>query len=382
MTGKRRSRILTSTALGTVGAALVLAAPANAADAGSSADTPVVLTSLADLPTGAVLTGSAKSDCATISSYTLHVDGHEATTTPEYQFKREVPGTGAVSHLEYRYTKSAELYTVEHKSLKGWMFDTTKSGSVWIGGKTFAGQWVNKFNQTWYPLADAMVAAAGINPFSVAESGILPANIYGYGQGSTSYMITSIDTFLTQPAGAFVHVSPTTVYYTGPGSEVSVNAADAAWVSETTMAGWSRYGASRTFIDQAATPGRTEYYVEGAAPTTVAANASWVKFSSLAGWTQLGTRGVANQDAVPGYDRYYSFDDNVQCVVERVLGEAVEAPAPKKHRVIPMAVVAGEAPESSGPNTGLIVMAGIGVAAAGSLVAGRRIAARREAGEL
>ncbi|HXH80002.1 hypothetical protein [Nocardioides sp.] len=69
----------------------------------------------------------------------------------------------------------------------------------------------------------------------------------------------------------------------------------------------------QTVVDSAAIPGYTEYYVTGGTPSRDAAAASWISESTLAGWTRFQERTVSNNDAKPAVVTYYAYNDQKVC---------------------------------------------------------------------
>lgn len=276
--------------------------------------------------------------------------GQQTVSHQEFQFTRTVPGQVEQSHQEYkyqqvtknshtenRYKKSIKLYTVEHKKVQ-----------IPYQGKDHDKlvTWLNKIGATnlggnWWQLPDAVVAAAGVNPFNVAQSGSVNMNAYGGPSVTVSYQITGIETYDQPPAGSFVSLGNQTVYYTG-GTSFSLNASDAIWVNGS-LAGWNSFDArsvndadtvtpynngnwttdvnpagftkvdQRTVIDQPKTDERTEYRMVDGSPTTDLAQAAWFKESSFGGWSQFGTaKVVEDQQYVAPFTQYRTADGSVR----------------------------------------------------------------------
>lgn len=97
----------------------VLIASAAPADTGpgSSPDNPITITTLAELPAGAVETGSSLQACATVKTYTKTVPAVVETTHAEYRWpldKRTYsPGQQEVSHQVYSYKKTVQDYKTQ-----------------------------------------------------------------------------------------------------------------------------------------------------------------------------------------------------------------------------------------------------------------------------
>ena len=71
----------------------------------------------------------------------------------------------------------------------------------------------------------------------------------------------------------------------------------------------------RTVVDSEAVPAYTEYYVAGGTPSRTMADASWVLESTLVGWTNFEERSVSDNNAKPAVVTYYSYNDQKVCAI-------------------------------------------------------------------
>lgn len=67
-------------------------------------------------------------------------------------------------------------------------------------------------------------------------------------------------------------------------------------------------------IDRAAVPGYTEYYT-GGTPSRNAADAAWVRDTAIQGWTRFAERKVVDHAATPEVKTYYAWTDGKVCDV-------------------------------------------------------------------
>lgn len=132
---------LTAAVIVATGVPILIASSASAdAGPGSSAENPITITNIADLPAGAVETGSSLQECATVKTYTTTVPAVAETFHDEYRWPLEKrtysPGQQEVSHLVYSYKK----VTPAVSEVKEYTFDkfvqrqkARWSGTTYIG---------------------------------------------------------------------------------------------------------------------------------------------------------------------------------------------------------------------------------------------------------
>ncbi len=213
--------------------------------------------------------------------------GQKLIQHDEYKYQKVTPN----SHTESRYQKSIKVYTVEHKKIQIPSYGKDRDKLV---------TWLNSIGATnlggdWWQLPDSVVAKAGVNPFTVNQSGNVSMSYYGGPNITVPYQITGIETYDTPPAGnSFVNIGNQTVYYTG-GSSFSLNASDAIWVKTSTPpAGYATYGQPKTVQD----------------PDTVTPynNGDWTKDVNPAGYTKIAQRTVTDQAFVAPFEEYRKAD--------------------------------------------------------------------------
>ncbi len=218
---------------------------------------------------------------------------YQQTTITEYEYSKVVKGRAETTHNEYTYKRVGTVYTVEHKQVKGWFFDKTQGGYATINGRTFTGKWVQGDANTYYSIPDDMVNAAGVNPYTVAQSGTVDLRFYGYtGYQTVPYKITGIDVTTTPPtSNLFVKVTNTTFYYTGT-STISVNSADAVYTATNPGSPWVQFGPVKVVGNNDAVPDVTYYYLPGGGQDTTKPNADttvddphWTTDAMPAGWS-------------------------------------------------------------------------------------------------
>jgi len=275
-------------------------------------------------------------------------NGQAATSYQVQQFYRNIPAQAEKSHQEFKYQqvtknshaenkykKTIKVYTVEHKKIQipaqGKDHDKLVAWLTNIGAANLG--------NNWWQLPDATVAAAGINPFNVAQSGNVNTSAYGGPAVTVSYQITGIETYDQPPAGSFVSLGNQTVYYTG-GTTFSLVANNAIWTKDT-PAGYSSF-ASRTVNDpdtvtlykggawtpdvlgapwvktdekKVVLPGdeavaaRTEYLKADGTPTINPAEAGKFKEKSFPGWNQYGPSvTVPDKEYIAPFNEYLKAD--------------------------------------------------------------------------
>lgn len=314
----------------------VLSVPSTAATSsppGSSASNPITVSDPSQVPQGAVLTSGPTTNpttCQTTETWTLTTPGKQEVTqevylftrshsavpaTPEYEWKQQVPDV----FRQGKYKQTTTVYTVEHKEIQGWRFDASKSGHITVGGHTFNGQWVNEHDSNWYTVPDDIVNAAGVNPLTIAHTGIVPLSAYGYTGYPTPnvpYRITSVDISTTPPSGSlFVTNHNVTIYYTGAGNNPSTNPANAVWVNESDApSGWTEFAtqtvtSSSSYHDNGVTAWSDSNTVPPSSPA-LPSNGRWVYTGTSRdkvgtgspAWTETYPNGVQIGD----YDHYTS----------------------------------------------------------------------------
>jgi len=77
---------------------------------GDDPSNPIILTSLDDVPAGAVSTGSHMRQCSTVQTWSLTIPGDALIEHPEYRYLREVPAVEEVSHQEYQWSIASRTY--------------------------------------------------------------------------------------------------------------------------------------------------------------------------------------------------------------------------------------------------------------------------------
>lgn len=203
-------------------------------------------------------------------------------TANAQKYERTVPGKQATTHEEYTYSKTQRTYqstegswTVEHKDVYGEQF--VAGGSTTYNGVTLAGHWV--LASGWYQVPDAFVAAAGINPLTVAKTGEVMRGTYGLLQNA-QYEITSIEVYGTDPGQQFEQHQTTTVYWNG--SAWVTGSGNAAYV-DTAPAGGAAFGNPKTVLYD---------------------NGAWTTDTPGAPWVKTGERTVSNNDGTPATTEY------------------------------------------------------------------------------
>lgn len=237
----------------------------------------------------------------------IHHDAVTELSHQEYQYKQDDPGHSETFHNEYQYKKTTTVYTVEHKEIKGWYFDSSQSGTTTVGGHVFNGKWVQGDSTTYYVVPDDIVNAAGVNPYAVAQTGNVPLSAYGYvtspgNNPSPAYRITGIEVTTTPPAGNLyvTHVN-TTLYYTGSG-DGSVDSADAIYVATSPGGSWTQFGDPKSVSNHDGIDPFTIYYLTGGGSSSTLTDANWTTETPSAPWVQINERKVVDREAVDASD--------------------------------------------------------------------------------
>lgn len=170
-----------------------------------------------------------------------------ATVTDEgctWQWNRSIPQ----SHKEAKYKKTVTYYTIEHKKVRSANPWTSQELSWLATHATKVGSGAD--NTSEWTLNDATVNAANVNPLELPQQTWtnLPSGLGAYGGPSSSdvtYYITSVESYVTLPAGAlFYQTHSGTIYLTGPNSNTDFSPDSAAAIFTATNPGgsWTKYG--------------------------------------------------------------------------------------------------------------------------------------------
>lgn len=215
---------------------LVAAGSASAAP-GDTPETPIVLTSLADLPAGAVATGSSVNACATTTTYSATTPAVIETTRTEYRYSRVVPAVTEIREYTFdkfvqrqkarwvgtRYDNAISLNYPGSYSWRDAGFDpvVNTTGATPTAPGPVRGEFIHNSNGTWY--------------FTL---------FYEYRKISERIVRAA------QPAF--------TEYYVAGGTPTRDRAA-ASWITATSFTGWTRFE-QRTVGNGDAQPAVVTYY--------------------------------------------------------------------------------------------------------------------------
>lgn len=236
----------------------------------------------------------------------IHHDEVDEVSHQEYQYEKTIPGQTETFHNEYRYSRTATIYTVEHKAVK--YTGTNSTVLAWLNANGTEGP-----TDVW-TLNDSVVNGAGVNPLApgifydgpFSPDHTVSLNAYGGPNVSVQYTITGVDWGLTVPPTPFYSSHTVTLYYTGSG-DGSVTLADAIYVQTPPGAPWSQFGAPKSVSNGDGTPPTTVYYLTGGATSTTLTDANWtVDDPATVGgsWTLINQRKVVDVEAKDAYDEY------------------------------------------------------------------------------
>lgn len=312
---------LLAAALVAAGVPVLLAAgmsPASADGApGSTPANPIQVDRPGAVPAGSTQTGSTTTGCATTTTWTHTVPAVAETFHAEYRYKRDyattyktenrsatkhyTPGTDAVAPTkEYEYRKFQKKQKARwdganssvYSGVVNWGYTgsydwTAQNVLAWgtsapAGTGPTRGEFIHNSNGTWYFTYWTEYRATGNW-----------RNKAGTGSPATNGSWSSWSPQLNLNDGWTGAEPATPPVKSGSGTYPSLT--------------WNQ---SRTVVDQAA---YTEYYVAGGATSRDAAAASWITQPTLAGWTRFQERSVSNNDAKPAVVTYYAYNDKKVC---------------------------------------------------------------------
>lgn len=236
---KHRQKVpLTRSAVATiaVAATFMLGAGFLAMPANADPSSPTIVTDPSLVPSSGVTSVTDPSTCVVTKTWS-------ATS----------PGTPAIAAVtQQQYSETA--YTVEHKEINVGVLSASDQTSVitWLTGIGGANE-----SNGWWQIPDATVAAAGVDPFKVAQIGTVGLQAYGGPAVSVQYRITGITVTVAPPAGGFA--KSYTVYYV-VGGPVSGTQAGASWTATDPGAPWTQIAVRTVSAAVAAVPGVTTDY--------------------------------------------------------------------------------------------------------------------------
>ncbi len=259
-----------------IGTVSMTGANADTGTPGDSADNPIVVDSLDEIPAEAALSAVLNEDCSTTTTGVLTVPGNEETSHEEFRYLREVPGQDEVSHVEYLYEKTVVDYKTQYHFRK-FTHTKYKSEGTWGDYGPWT-PWVPETHTSW----EDSDAPLGVPQF--------------HGQGDNWYREWQA-----------MFDGQTRQVENGSHQESS------GWVTEQLGEPWVLVD-TRKVVDSEAVPGYTEYYVLGGEPSLNEADASWILAEQAPeGWTQFDERTVSNEDGTDPVTTYYEYNDGVKC---------------------------------------------------------------------
>jgi len=383
--------VLATMALALTG--LLVAAPASAVEnlsQGDDSSNPIILTSLDDVPEGAVSTGAFKRLCAAVQTWSLTTSGDELIEHPEYRYLREVPVVEEVSHLEYQWSIYSRAYnpgqqeashqvysyvkTVQDTKTQWYFVKFTHTKTQPLGGEwSDYGPWTQ-----WSPIShesweDNNVDGLGSPAFhgegvgwyrewqarNTGETREVPNGSHQEFSGEvlaplgapwvllSGYPKTVNDQVYIAPSFTPWVWSSFTPWQTSatPPVDPDIQAGEGNPLNLLQVGEGGPGVYQREVITTVYVPGYTEYYVLDGEPSLIEADASWVTADQTPeGWEQFDTRTVTDQAVTPDIVTYYEYSDGVQCPV--VPGELEETEVLGGGETVvppPVIVVAGAA---------------------------------------
>ena len=340
---------------------------------GDDPSNPIILTSLDDVPAGAVSTGSHMRQCSTVQTWSLTIPGDALIEHPEYRYLREVPAVEEVSHQEYQWSIASRTYSPGQTELThqvysyGQVVPTYQTQyqyqmqvqgyfqiyNSWTGNwdtvGTFGWEWWNGVTTQW-SFSDVAVLYSG--PHSAVQAQWTDSG-YQYRKITTAYQFVKNGNAQQVQVGTHMEYTgettsvlgspwtllggyPHTVIdrpYIAPSFTPWVWDSFTPWQTLTTPpadpdgqdgeanplnlrkiveGGPDVY--ERRVVTTPAVAAYKEYFVYGGPPSLIEANASWVSATqSPSGWVRFDTRVVVDQEATPDVVTYYEYSNGVQC---------------------------------------------------------------------
>jgi hypothetical protein len=286
---------------------------------GDSADNPIVVDSLDEIPAGAALTAVLNDDCSTTTNGVLTVPGSEETSHQEFRYSRDVPAVDEqahfewsildrqrtftpaqdeVSHTEFKYERTVEDYKTQYHFRKytqtrerTYSPGTPAVASVWANFSpnkqqgTFTGppSWPTDSRGTWHLHSQIPGGHAG------------PNGVYQKGSGNSSWFYRFNGTAAVPgswgPWGAF---GPWTPWV--PETHTSWEDSDAPLGSPAPHGSGQNGNVQWERVWQAQFDGQTRQVENGSHTET----SEWLTEPPAGdGWEQIDNRQVVDQEATP-----------------------------------------------------------------------------------
>ena len=300
----------------------VLVASAASAEpgSGSSQDDPIILTSLSDLPPGAVVLGSQVTQCATATTYSLTVPAVAETTREEFRWPLDVrtykPAVAEVKEYTYKRPVTKTEYRFKYQKQVAGKIQKSANGS-WYDTSTFGFEWWQR--PTWNT-DGSFKWGAWDGTAEVIETG---------SHGSTSNSYTSGGSTYRKVSTSYRYAKTTT----SESRTVDGGFEYRDWTTEILGAPWIKTGERIKTAGQPAafTPWAFEAWTawspSSAAPVDPDGQGGETNPLNLRRvGTPMETRVLGNGDAQPAKVTYYRYSDAKVC--ETVVPNPTPAPEP------------------------------------------------------
>lgn len=320
------------------GAPALVAGSAQAAP-GATPQDPVVLTSLSQLPAGAVVLGSTVDQCATLTTWSVTTPGVNETTRSEYRWPLDVrtytPAVEEVKEYTYKKPKYRTEYRFKYqKQVSGKI--QKYSGGYWNNYSTFGYEWWQR--PTWE--TDGSFKWGDWNvTVDVLESGAHSSTSNTWSSGGYSYRKVSTAYRYYKTATSESQVVPDGYTYLD-------------WTTDVLGAPWIKTGERVKVAGQPAVLSPwvfdelTAWSPSPAAPADPDGQAGEDNPLNLRRvGTPMETRTLGNGDAIPEKVTYYRYSDGKVCAT-------IAPPPPPPTTVVPPPPVVEILGEQAGRATG------------------------------